>query len=379
MLQAAWYSGSDSYLKKSAAALVLLLALGGAAYWLQSGDQLKSLLPGASLAPTQTPAAAGGGAKRAASSVEVATAEEGQLSDDIAAIGSLVSDESVDISAETNGRIVEILFADGTQVNAGDVLFRLDATLVKAVVADAEARLALAKTVVERNAALRKSNNIAQSAVDQSNTELTLAESALELAKVQLGKLTIRAPFSGRAGFRSVSIGAYVQAGAPLVHVEKIDVLKAAFSVPELNYAQLSLGQNIMVTADAVPGETFEAKISAIDPLLDVNGRALRVRADLDNSADKLRPGMLIRVSVHGPSRSSVMVPEAAIVPRSSGAVVFVAMGEKAAETKVRTGKRVDGAVEIIEGLKAGTQVVTAGNARLSDGASIAIVPAPTN
>ena len=294
MLQAAWYSGSDRYLKKSAAALVLLLALGGAAYWLQSGDQLTSFLPGASSAPAQTPAAAGGGAKRAASSVEVATAKEGQLSDDIAAIGSLVSDESVDISAETNGRIVEILFADGTQVNAGDVLFRLDDTLVKAVVADAEARLALAKTVVERNAALRKSNNIAQSVVDQSNTELTLAESALELAKVQLGKLTIRAPFSGRAGFRGVSIGAYVQAGAPLVHVEKIDVLKAAFSVPELNYAQLSLGQSIMVTADAVPGETFEAKISAIDPLLDVNGRALRVRADLDNSADKLRPGMLI-------------------------------------------------------------------------------------
>jgi membrane fusion protein, multidrug efflux system len=365
-------------LKKSAAAVVLLFALGGAAYWLQAEGRLKSLWPSASVAQVQ-PAAPAGGARRPASSVEVATAKEGQLSDDIAAIGSLVSEESVDISAETNGRIVEILFADGTQVNAGDVLFRLDDTLVKAVVTDAEAKHALAKTVVERNAALLKTRNIAQSVVDQSNTELTLAESALALAQVQLGKLTIRAPFSGRAGFRGVSIGAYVQAGAPLVHVEKIDLLKAAFSVPELNFSQLALGQSIMVTADAVPGETFEAKISAIDPLLDINGRALRVRADLDNSADKLRPGMLIRVIVRGPARSSVMVPEAAIVPRSSGAVVFVATGEKAAETKVRTGKRIDGAVEIIEGLKAGTQVVTAGNARLSDGASIAIVPPASN
>ncbi|MDO8353681.1 MAG: efflux RND transporter periplasmic adaptor subunit, partial [Aestuariivirga sp.] len=225
-------------MKKSAAALVLLLALGGAAYWLQADGQLKSFWPGATV--TQVQPSAGGGAKRPPSSVEVATAKEGQLSDDIAAIGSLVSEESVDISAETNGRIVEILFADGTQVNAGDVLFRLDDTLVQAVVTDAEAKLALAKTVVERNAALLKSRNIAQSVVDQSNTELTLAESALALAKVQLGKLTIRAPFSGRAGFRGVSIGAYVQAGAPLVHVEKIDLLKAAFCVPELNYAQLS-------------------------------------------------------------------------------------------------------------------------------------------
>ena len=357
--------------------MALLLVLGGAAYWLQANGQFKAYWPGASAAQEDT--GKGGKGQRAPSSVEVATAKEGQLSDDIAAIGSLVSEESVDIAAETNGRIVEILFADGAPVGMGDVLFRLDQTLLKAQVADAQERLALAKSVVERNAALVKSRNIAQSVVDQTATELALAESALALAQVQLGKLTVVAPFSGRTGFRNVSVGAYVQAGAPLVHVEKIDLLKAAFSVPELNFSRLALGQSITVTADAVPGETFEAKISAIDPLLDINGRALRVRADLDNSADKLRPGMLIRVSVRGPSRASVMVPEAAIVPRSNGAVVFVTTGEKAEETKVRTGKRLNGEVEILEGLAAGAQVVTAGNARLSDGVAIAIVPSASN
>jgi membrane fusion protein (multidrug efflux system) len=373
------YPGSDFVLKKSAAALVLLLILGVAAYWLQASGQFAAYWPGASVVQVKPEAARSGQGQRGPLSVEVATAKDEQLSDDIAAIGSLLSEESVDISAETNGRIVEILFADGTQVNVGDVLFRLDDTLVKAVVADAEAKLELAKTVVERNAALIKSRNIAQSVVDQSNTELTLAESALALAKVQLGKLTIRAPFSGRAGFRSVSIGAYVQAGAPLVHVEKIDLLKAAFSVPELNFSQLALGQSIMVTADAVPGESFEAKIAAIDPLVDINGRALKVRADLDNAADKLRPGMLIRVNVRGPSRSSVTVPEAAIIPRSNGAVVFIATGDKVREAKVKTGKRSNGAVEILEGLAAGAQVITAGNTRLSDGAAIAIVPSASN
>ncbi len=370
-------TGRSLVLKKSAAALALLLVLGGAAYWLQANGQFKAYWPGASAAQQDTSKIGKG--QRAPSSVEVATAKEGQLSDDIAAIGSLVSEESVDIAAETNGRIVEILFADGAPVGMGDVLFRLDQTLLKAQVADAQERLALAKSVVERNAALVKSRNIAQSVVDQTATELALAESALALAQVQLSKLTVVAPFSGRAGFRNVSVGAYVQAGAPLVHVEKIDLLKAAFSVPELNFSRLALGQSITVTADAVPGETFEAKISAIDPLLDVNGRALRVRADLDNSADKLRPGMLIRVNVRGPSRASVMVPEAAIVPRSNGTVVFVATGEKAEETKVRTGKRLNGEVEILEGLAAGAQVVTAGNARLSDGAAIAIVPSASN
>jgi membrane fusion protein (multidrug efflux system) len=379
MLKAALFPGSELVLKKSAAALVLLVILGGAAYWLQANGQLKAYWPGASVAQVKPKATKSGQGQRGPLSVEVATAKEDQLSDDIAAIGSLLSEESVDIAAETNGRIVEILFADGTQVNTGDVLFRLDDTLTKAVVADAEARLELAKTVVDRNEALIKSKNIAQSVVDQTNTELTLAESALALAKVQLGKLTIRAPFSGRAGFRGVSVGAYVQAGAPLVHVEKIDLLKAAFSVPELNFSQLALGQSIMVTADAVPGETFEAKIEAIDPLVDINGRALKVRADLDNGAYKLRPGMLIRVSVRGPSRSSVTVPEAAIIPRSNGAVVFIASGDKVREAKVKTGKRSNGAVEILEGLAAGTQVITAGNTRLSDGAAIAIVPSASN
>ena len=337
---AALHQGSDLFLKKSVAALILLLLLGGAAYLLQAGGQLKAYWTGASVAQVKPDATSsgqkkqGGQANRAPLAVEVATAKQDQLSDDIAAVGSLVSEESVDIAGETNGRIVEILFADGAPVATGDVLFRLDDTLVKAVVADAEARLALAQTVFDRNETLSKTNNVAQSVVDQTNTELTLAESALALAKVQLGKLTIRAPFSGRAGFRSVSVGAYVQAGAPLVHVEKIDLLKAAFSVPELYFSQLAAGQSVMVTADAVPGETFEAKISAIDPLVDINGRALRIRADLDNAAEKLRPGMLIRISVRGPARSSVTVPEAAIVPRGNGAVVFIAAGEKRRKQK---------------------------------------------
>ena len=369
-------------LKRSAVVIILILILGAGAYWIQTTGQLQTLLGGASRAQVNAPTAKpgqGGQARRAPSSVEVATSKKDELSDDIAAVGSLLSDKSADIAAETNGRIVEILFADGAEIKAGDVLFRLDDSLLKAQVNEAKARLALAQSVAERNAALVKSKNIAQGVVDESNTQLTLAETALALAEVQLAKLTIRSPFGGRAGFRGVSEGAYVQAGAALVHLEKIDALKAAFSVPELYFAQISVGQTVLVAADAAPGESFEAKIAAIDPLVDVNGRALRIRADLDNAAGKLRPGMLIRVTVRGQTRSAVTVPEAAIVPRSDGAVVFVAAAEKAQETKVQTGKRINGTVEILQGLKEGEQVIVAGNSRLADGAAIAIVPGASN
>ncbi len=358
-------------MKRLVGIILGLAMLAGGVYWLHSSGRLASYLPTARTTPVAANAAKPAQAKRPASPVETAVAKSEELSDDISAIGSLLSDESVDIAAETNGRIVEILFADGAEIEEGAVLFRLDQKLVLAQVADAKARLDLAKSVVERNSTLIKSKNIAQSIFDQSNTELTLAESALALAEVQLGKLTIRAPFSGRVGFRSVSVGAYVQAGASLVHVEKIDKLKAAFSVPELFFQQLQPGQRVNVTADAVANENFEATISAISPLVDINGRALQVRAELDNTANRLRPGMLIRIAVRGPQRNAVTVPEAAIVPRSNGVAVFTVTDAKAKEVKVTMGKRTDGVVEILDGIKVGDEVIVAGNARLADGATV--------
>ena len=371
-------------MKTSIFAAILLLLIGAGGYWLQSSGKIQAYWPGLSAVPSEQ-AKSGyqpGGAdgqqanrgNRGPTPVEVAEAIEVRLSDDITAIGSLLSDASVEIAPETNGRIVEINFHDGDRVEQGAILFRLDGELITALVADTEAKLALAEANFRRNDALLKSKNIAQSVYDQSVTERALARSALNLARVQLSKQAVRAPFSGTLGFSKVSTGAYVTAGTPLVHLEKIDRLKVSFSVPELEFTRLSIGQNVAVTADAVAGETFAATIAAIDPLVDVNGRALKVLAVLDNNAGKLRPGMLIRVTVQGQSREAVTVPEAAIVPRGSDTIVFVAEEDKAKEAKVKTGKRSGGSVEILEGVRPGTKVVTAGNTRLSNGASIQIV-----
>ena len=208
-------------------------------------------------------------------------------------------------------------------------------------------------------------------------TELELARSAVELAKVRLEKLVIKAPFPGTLGFRTVSLGAYVAAGAPLVHLDKVDRLKVSFSVAELEFSRLATGQEIELAADALPGETFTATVSALDPSMDVNGRALKVRAVLDNAAGKLRPGLLVRVTVKGPPRRAVMVPEAAIVPRGNETVVFVTDDNVAREAKVSTGQRTGGLVEIVAGVAEGQGVVVAGNMRLSNGAPIEIVAAP--
>ena len=173
-----------------------------------------------------------------------------------------------------------------------------------------------------------------------------------------------------------MSEGAYLTAGTPLVQLDKIDQLKVSFSVPELQQSRISVGQTVEVSADALPGETFRAIVSALNPSIDVNGRALQVRADLDNSASRLRPGLLVRVAVKGPERQAVVVPEAAIVQRGESAFVYTVADNKAAEVKVTLGKRLPGKIEILNGVAAGDVVVTAGNTRLSNGAAVEVVSA---
>jgi membrane fusion protein (multidrug efflux system) len=311
---------------------------------------------------------------RGAVPVETARAKLMDISDDIAAIGTLLADESVAIAPETSGRVAAILFADGGTAEKGAELFKLDADLANAALAEAEARLALAEANLTRNQSLRKSGNVAQSTLDAVQTERDMALSAVESARVLLRKLTITAPFSGSLAFRAVSEGAYVTAGTPLVQLDKIDRLKVGFSVPELQQSRIAAGQKIVVTADALPGENFTAVVSALNPSIDVNGRALQVRADLDNREMKLRPGLLVRILVQGTPRQAVMVPEAAIVQRGESVLVFVISEGKAKEVPVKPGRRIAAEIEIAVGIATGDEVVTAGNTRLSDGVSVEVV-----
>ncbi len=183
---------------------------------------------------------------------------------------------------------------------------------------------------------------MAQSIFDAALTELEVARTAVESAQVRIDKLTILAPFSGTLGFRTISVGAYVTAGTALVQLDKIDLLKVSFSVPELEQSRIRRRPDQSMSRPMpLPGERFTATVSAIDPSIDVNGRALLVRADLDNQDLKLRPGLLVRVTVKGAAREAVMVPEAAIVQRGDNAYrLSVADDAKAKRAQVRVGKR---------------------------------------
>jgi membrane fusion protein, multidrug efflux system len=306
--------------------------------------------------------------------VETSKARLTRSSEEIRAIGSLQSDESVKIAAELPGRIAEILFREGQPVKQDDVLVKLDDTLVRAEVADAEARHGLAQANLDRANQLARSGSGTERTRDEAIAASGQGRAALELAKARLDKHTIRAPFSGTAGLRGVSVGAFINTGTEVVALEKIDQLKVDFSIPETLLNDVKIGQTIDVTVDALPERTFSGTIYAIAPIVDVNGRSLRMRGRLSNAEGILRPGLFARVTIRASEQQVVMVPESAVMPRGGESFVYRIENGRAVETKVELGIRKAGEVEVRNGLTAETVVVTAGQQRLRDGAAVNVV-----
>ncbi|MFC7396065.1 efflux RND transporter periplasmic adaptor subunit [Chelatococcus sp. GCM10030263] len=370
-------------MRKSLWAVVGLVALASAgAFVLESGNSgltpiagLREAIFGEARARDEAPKPV---RQASALPVEAIKPRQGTSSSDIQAVGGLQSDESVIVSSEIAGRVSEILFKEGEAVEEGAILVKLDGSLTEAELADARARLDLAESNYKRTNALAKSGNATERANDEAFAALATARAAVALMEARFDKLSIGAPFPGVLGMRKVSVGAYLSPGAQIVNLEKIDTLKVDFKVPEIYLAQVSVGQTIELTVDALPGRTFTGTIYAIDPMVDVNGRALTIRARLSNPGLVLRPGLFARITIKGETTQNVVfLPEEAIVPRGKDTLVYQIVDGKAVETKVQLGTRKAGEVEIVDGLGPDAMVVTAGQLRLRDGAPVEITVGP--
>jgi membrane fusion protein (multidrug efflux system) len=287
------------------------------------------------------------------------------------------------VRPELAGRIVQINFTEGQKVKKGQLLVQLDATVPRAELVQMQAALSLAKANYERAQELHKRSAGTERALDEARWKLRNDEAAVKLSEARLEKYALLAPFDGVIGLRKVSIGDFVNAGADLVNLEQIDPLKVDFRVPEVFLASLKVGQRIAVTVDAMPGREFAGEVYAIDPLVDASGRAVVIRARIANPEDTLRPGLFARVAlVVDEKPEAVFVPEQSLVPVNDQLFVFKVVdgpqgGKVVAFTKVKLGERRKGEAEVVEGLKAGDVVVTAGLLKIRDGAPVQIMPPP--
>ncbi len=370
--------------RNTVAAAIGLLALAGLVVWTMTRSrepQPVQISTVQKVEPGKTVEKGRGKGGGGAVAVEAALARGATTTTDIRAIGSLRSDEGVQIAAEIAGRIAEVPFLEGGLVNAGDILAKLDDSLAQAELSDAKARYDLAESNNDRAKQLSRTGNVTEKAIDEAAANYEIARAAMELQRVRVSKHVIVAPFAGSVGLRKVSPGGFIAIGTPIVNLEKIDFLKVDFKLPELFLPSVATGQTVDIVVDAHPGKTFQGEIYAIDPQVDVNGRALALRARLPNPDLQLRPGLFARVLVKGKqTREVVLVPESAIVPRGGETFVFRIENGKAMETKVKLGERRGAEVEITQGVMPNTQLVTAGQLKLRNGTSVEVIesePAP--
>ena len=293
----------------------------------------------------------------------------------VAAVGSLRADESVTIRPEIAGRIVEIRFTEGQRVQKGQVLIRLDDSITRAELAQVRANHTLAKSKFDRATELQQKGFISKQARDDADNVMRVQEAAMDLAQARLDKSTLRAPFAGVIGLRNISVGNYVQEGAEIVTIQAIDPLKVDFRIPELYMSDVRQGQTLEITLDAMPDKRYEGKVFAISPLIDEGGRAIVMRAQVNNRGGDLRPGMFARVRLlFGATQPSPAVQETALVPQRDEQYVFVVRDNRAQQVKVEIGQRRDGMVEVLAGLKEGDMVVTAGHQKIRDGLAVTVM-----
>lgn len=356
-----------------------LIGLGTLAWYANhrpSGAAAPSAATSSAPASGGTPAAVGQAAQGGPVLVEVRAVEQRAIADDVTAVGSLVSNESVVLRPEVAGRISAIRFRDGAAVRKGDVLVELDAAVQRAELQQAQASLRLADANIRRTEDLFARKFVSQSSLDTARSQLEVARATTALAQARLERTQIRAPFAGVVGIRDVSPGHFVKDGDALVNLEDIATLKVDFRLPELYLGRIRAGQTLKVSSDVLAGERFPATVDAINPLVDAQGRAVVLRARLQNAQGRLRPGMFVRVRLILDQRAdALLVPEEALVP-APGNVQFVyrVVDGKAQRAEVKTGMRRDAMVEIVAGLSSDALVVTAGQLKLRDGVQVQIV-----
>jgi membrane fusion protein (multidrug efflux system) len=349
-----------------AVAIAAIAGVGALSYW--AGTQKSPAVAGSAKAPAAAPKGP------PPIIVEAAKVTTVKLPQGLSAVGSLRSDETVILRPEIAGRVAQIGFREGERVSKGQMLVKLDDSVQLADVARARANLTLSKTKHDRSQDLRTKGFLSEQALDETLNNLKVAQADAELMEARISKTTIRAPFSGTIGLRQVSVGDYVKEGQDMVNLESIDPLKVDFRVPELALSQVKDSQTIQITLDAIPDKAYDGRVFAINPLIDANGRAIVIRAQVPNKDGKLRPGMFARVKLFtSGSKDTLVVPEESLFPLGDDKYVYKVVEGKAMRQKIDIGQRREGRVEVVNGLGPDDVVVTAGVIKLREGAPVAI------
>ncbi|MFL5518547.1 MAG: efflux RND transporter periplasmic adaptor subunit [Gemmatimonadales bacterium] len=305
--------------------------------------------------------------------VEVVAARTDTVVDAILATGQVEAVQSIQLRPDVEGRIVDILVHEGSEVGRGAPLFKVDDAELKAQVARAQADRDLARQSLARTRDLLAQRASSQSELERAEATWRSNEAQLALLQVRLDRTLVRAPFAGVLGQRSVSLGDYVTTDTRMVSLATVSPQRAAFQVPERYADLLRVGQRVTFRVAALPGREFIGTVDFVDPTVQLPGRTIMVKAQVPNPKRELQAGMFIEARLATAVRpAAVVIPEDAVIPLQGSTYVWVAAGAKATRRQVDLGVRTPGFVEVKSGIDAGESVVVGGQERLGEGAPVA-------
>jgi multidrug efflux system membrane fusion protein len=309
--------------------------------------------------------------------VEVATATLEDIPRDLVGIGSLLAVRQVTVSPEISARVVQIFFQPGAEVHAGDKLVQLNDAPNQGDLANFQAQAHIAALNLDRAQRLVGKQFETQVTVDTDKAQLEEAQAQIAKTQAQIAQLLVRAPFDGALGIRQIDLGQYLSAGTAIITLTDLSQLYVNFTLPEQERGQLKLGQPVAITVDAYPGRRFPATLTTIEPQISADTRTIMVQATLGNPGHLLLPGMFANASVSlPPQRDVVVLPETAVDYSLYGDDVFILHKQndgsyKVTRTYVKTGRRFDGKVAVLEGVRSGDVAAASGQLKLTNDALV--------
>jgi membrane fusion protein (multidrug efflux system) len=319
--------------------------------------------------------------KMPAPQVVVAEARTERVVETLSRVANIQANEMVAVVSETDGVVQEILFNEGQKVEKGQLLLRLDETKLAATLAQAEANFKLSEANFERSKQLFNGQLISQQEFDQNAAAFQANQANLDFTRRALKDTRLYAPFKGVVSVRLVSPGQIITRNTIFTWLIDYDPVKVEFHVPEKFLGQVKEKQPIEVLVEAFPNEKFKGDVFFVSPYVDPTNRTALVKAYIPNPETRLKPGMFANLDLTLVVReNSTVIPEAAVtqILTNSQAIIYTVDASGTAQMrKIRTGVRLIGAIEVMEGLQPGEKVIVEGLQKVVPGAPVRIAPKP--
>jgi len=309
----------------------------------------------------------------APSAVKVFVVKRTLFSENILTTGTALANEEADLKPEVSGKVVKIYFVEGSLVQEGKLLVKINDADLQAQLQKTNLQIQLAEEKESRQKKMLEINGVSKEDYDVLVNQVNTLKADREYLNAQIRKTEIRAPFTGVVGLRSISEGTFVSPTTIVASMQQLNPIKIDFSIPEKYVGLLSKGDVLYYQVEGIDN-AFKATVFAIEPKIDLATRTLKVRALSYDHQNKVLPGTFVKISMTKKRSNSILIPTEALVPELKGHQVYFYRNGKAYKQKIVAGTRTENKVLINEGIEEGDTIITSGIMQLKPEASVKII-----